>query len=159
MLAAEYRGSTRQCAQERSDHRGTQDTIRSSLGIGERTRRVGVGTTWLILSFPRKAGIQALNGIARLTRDLNSYLWVADPRQVPCSAAATGTGKSLAPYLAADRKFEKSGDQDNSQLRRLIGRHAGTKRIFRIGELDKIIIGIEIVILRGKTEPVLRAHA
>ncbi len=31
---------------------------------------------------PAEAGIQALNGIARTARDLNSYLWVADPRQV-----------------------------------------------------------------------------
>jgi hypothetical protein len=36
---------------------------------------------------PAKAGIQALNGIARHTRDLNSYLWVADPRQVTFSCA------------------------------------------------------------------------
>jgi hypothetical protein len=31
---------------------------------------------------PAEAGIQALKGIARFARDLNSYLWVADPRQV-----------------------------------------------------------------------------
>ncbi|MCR4333373.1 MAG: hypothetical protein NUV34_11815, partial [Sulfuricaulis sp.] len=36
---------------------------------------------------PAKAGIQVLNGVARLARDLNSYLWVADPRQVTFSCA------------------------------------------------------------------------
>ena len=31
---------------------------------------------------PAKAGIQGLNGIARFARDLKTYLWMADPRQV-----------------------------------------------------------------------------
>ena len=39
---------------------------------------------------PAKAGIQALNGIARATRDLNSYLWAADPWQVTLTRAIPG---------------------------------------------------------------------
>ena len=35
-----------------------------------------------IAVIPAKAGIQALNGFARLARELKTYLWVADPRQV-----------------------------------------------------------------------------
>ena len=36
----------------------------------------------LMPSFPRRRESRVLNGIARLARDLNSYLWVADPQQV-----------------------------------------------------------------------------
>ena len=35
-----------------------------------------------IAVIPAKAGIQGVNGIARFARDLKTYLWVADPRQV-----------------------------------------------------------------------------
>jgi hypothetical protein len=54
-------------------------------GLRPRFNRIMAGGSDLcnIVVIPAKAGIQALNGIARLARDFKTYLWVADPRQVP----------------------------------------------------------------------------
>ncbi len=54
----------------------------ASSGFRSCCRAVAIDLDFVI---PAKAGIQALNGIARTVRDLNGYLWVADPRQVTFS--------------------------------------------------------------------------
>ena len=64
---------------------------------------------FLMSSFPRKRESRVLNGIARFARDLNSYLWVADPRQVTflCSRkekspkeSAPRSARQLLAFLA-----------------------------------------------------------
>ncbi len=58
-----------------------------------------------IAVIPAEAGIQALNGIARLARDLKSYLWVTDPREsnVACAARTIerliAGGSAPAPWM------------------------------------------------------------
>src|SRR3989344_9090552 len=55
-------------------------------------------------------GFRLFDGIARLARDLKSYLWVADPRQVPflCSCKEKEPKEStprMAQHLPALRAF------------------------------------------------------
>src|SRR3989338_1063465 len=98
---------------------------------------------FLMSSFPLKRESRVLNGIARFARDLNSYLWVADPRQVTflCLSKEKSpkettprSARPLPPFLAppgarqlAGRTLRASGSNTGSLKSSRWG--CGTRRV------------------------------
>src|SRR3989344_7599786 len=81
---------------------------------------------FLMSSFPRKRESRVLNGIARFARDLNSYLWVADPRQVTfLCLSKEKSPKETTPRSA--RRFTKRSGPLHSSPHRALAQLAGRK--------------------------------
>ncbi len=81
---------------------------------------------------PAKAGIQALNGVARFARDLNSYLWVADPRQVTFSCLSKKKSPKRRTPRSARQLPSYPGCADPRRTRSAAWKSTGLPRLLRL---------------------------